>query len=96
MCVCVLRGGGGGGGRTYEHQSHHISYTRHTVTTSSTEPYSLMKIAIFLIESIAALTITVKYLIYSKLFSSYGADIKLHLKPSRGNNSVCKREMSFL
>ena len=25
--------------------------------------------------------------LYSKRFSSYGADMKLHLKPSRGNNS---------
>ena len=29
---------------------------------------------------------TVSWL-YSKWFSSYGADTKLHLKPSRGNNS---------
>ena len=34
---------------------------------------------------------------YSKRFSSYGADTKLHLKPSRGNNSESmKRELSFL
>ena len=33
---------------------------------------------------------------YSKQFSSYRADMKLHLKPSRGNNLVWKGELSFL
>ena len=54
-------GGGGGGGegssyKRYEHESSHILYTRHIVTTSSTELYSFMKIilTIFKIESIAA------------------------------------------
>ena len=48
------RGGGGGGGGVYEHKSRHILYTRHIVTTSSTEPYSLMKIflTVFKIEGI--------------------------------------------
>ena len=50
-------GGGGGGGRgygRYEHESRQILYTRHIVTTSSTEPYSFMKIilTVFKIESI--------------------------------------------
>ena len=54
-----MAGGGGGGGWRYEHQSRYILYTRHIVTTSSTEPYSLMKIflAVFKIEGIVALTI---------------------------------------
>ena len=56
-------GGGGGEGlgggdsyRRYEHENCHILYTRHIVTTSSTEPYSFMKITltVFKIESIAA------------------------------------------
>ena len=52
-------GGGGGGGERYVHNSHHILYTRHIVTTSSTEPYSLMKIFLtaFKIECIVALPI---------------------------------------
>ena len=54
-------GGGGGGERRYDHNSHHILYTRHIVMTSSssTEPYSLMKIfkTVFKIEGIVALTI---------------------------------------
>ena len=29
---------------------------------------------------------------YSKRFSSYGADTKLHLKPTRGNNSKSMKE----
>ena len=37
-------GGGGVGGGGYVHKSHHILYTIHIVTTSSTEPYSNMKI----------------------------------------------------
>ena len=43
----------------FEHKSRHILYTRHIVTTSSTEPYSLMKIfvVVFKIEGIVALTI---------------------------------------
>ena len=51
-------GGGGGGGRGYEHKSRHILF--HTQdTTSSTKPYSLMKIflTVFKIEGIVALTI---------------------------------------
>ena len=42
-----------------EHKSRHILYTRHIVTTSSTELYSLMKIflTVFKIEGIIALTI---------------------------------------
>ena len=32
------------GGRGYEYNSRHILYIRHIVTTSSTEPYSLIKI----------------------------------------------------
>ena len=49
----------GVGGRGYEHKSRHILYTRHIVTTSSTEPYSLMKIflTVFQMEGIVALTI---------------------------------------
>ena len=48
--------GGGGGGWGYEHNSCHILYTRLIVITSSTEPYSFMKIipTVFKIESIAA------------------------------------------
>ena len=51
--------GGGGGGGGYEHNSRQILYTRHIVTTSSTEPYSLMNIflAVFNIEDIVASTI---------------------------------------
>ena len=43
----------------YEHESRHILYTRHIITTTSTEPYSLMKIflTLFKIEGIVALTI---------------------------------------
>ena len=43
----------------YENISRHIFYTRHIVTTSSTEPYSLMKIfpTVIKIEGIVALTI---------------------------------------
>ena len=54
--VVVVVGGGGGGG--YEHKSRHILSTRHIVTTS-TEPYSLMKIflTVFQMEGIVALTI---------------------------------------
>ena len=49
----------GGGRGEYEHESHHVLYTRHIVTTSSTEPYGLMKIflTVFKIEGIVALTI---------------------------------------
>ena len=52
-------GRGGGSGGSYQNKSHHILYTRHIVTTSSTEPYSLMKIflAVFKIEVIVALSI---------------------------------------
>ena len=52
-------GGGVGGGGGYEHNSRQILYTRHIVTTSSTEPYSLMNIflAVFNIEDIVASTI---------------------------------------
>ena len=52
-------GGGGGGGGRYKHKSCHILYTRHIVTASSTEPYSLMKIflTVFKTEGIVALTI---------------------------------------
>ena len=48
---CGWVGGEGGG---YEHKSRHILYTRHTVTTSSTEPCSLMKIflTVFKIEAL--------------------------------------------
>ena len=54
------RGGGGeeevGSYGDMMHESHHILYTRHIVTTSSTELYSFMKIIlmVFKIESIAA------------------------------------------
>ena len=56
VCVCGGRGGG------YEHTRHHILYTRHIVTVSPTEPYSLMKIFLTVfkiekIEGIVALTI---------------------------------------
>ena len=72
VCVAGGGGGGRGGGggevvreyehkreevvREYEHKSRHIFYTRHIVTTYSTEPYSFMKIIlrVFKIESIAA------------------------------------------
>ena len=37
-------GGGGGSYGRNEHESHHILHTRHTVMSSSTEPYSFMKI----------------------------------------------------
>ena len=53
-------GGGVGEGKGgYKHKSRHILYTRHIVTTSSTEPYILMKIflTVFKIEGIVALTI---------------------------------------
>ena len=52
-------GGGGGVGGEYEHTRHHILYTRHIVTISPTELYSLMKIflTVFKIEGIVALTI---------------------------------------
>ena len=54
-----LVGGGGVGWGGYEHKSRHILYTRHIVTTSSTELYNLMKIflTVFKIEGIVALTI---------------------------------------
>ena len=62
------KNGGGGGGEENggfgvvgedEHKSRHILYTTHIVTTSSTEPYSLMKIflMVFKIEGILASTI---------------------------------------
>ena len=54
---------GGGGGGEYQYKSRHILYTRHiVVSTSSTEPYSLMKIflTVFKIEGIVALTIKEK------------------------------------
>ena len=56
MCVCV---GGGSEGGGYEHKSRHILYTRHIVTTSSTERSSLIKIflTVFKIEGAVALTI---------------------------------------
>ena len=43
----------------YEDKSRYILYTRHIVTTSSTEQYKLMKIflTVFKIEGIVALTI---------------------------------------
>ena len=43
----------------YEDKSRYILYTRHIVTTSSTERYKLMKIflTVFKIEGIVALTI---------------------------------------
>ena len=51
---------GGGGEREgnvaggYEHESHHIFYTRHIVTISSSELYRLVRIfqMVFIIESI--------------------------------------------
>ena len=55
-----MQGGGGGGWEGgCHHKSRHILYTRHTVMTSSTESYSLMKIflTIFKTEGIVALTI---------------------------------------
>ena len=55
LCVCVCWGGGGGGssyGR-YEHEGCDILYTLHIVITSSTKPFSFMKIilTVFKIES---------------------------------------------
>ena len=56
-------GGGGGGGKLkggYEHKRRHILYTRHIVTTSSTEPYSLVVnlfLMVFKIEGMVVLTI---------------------------------------
>ena len=62
----VLGGGGVGWGEgkkgrrgrygRYEHASRHIIYTQHIVMTSSTEPYSFMKIilTVFKVESTAA------------------------------------------
>ena len=40
----------------YKHESHHILYTRHIVTTSSTEMYSFTNVilVVFKIESVAA------------------------------------------
>ena len=60
--MCVSGGGGGcweEGGSYDEHKSRYILYTRHIVTTSSTELYSLTKIflTVFKIEGIVALTI---------------------------------------
>ena len=57
VCVCVC-GGGSSYGR-YEHENCDILYTLHIVITSSTKPYSFMKIilTVFKIESIAAKTI---------------------------------------
>ena len=57
--VCVWGGGGGGGGSSYgkyENESCDILYTLHIVITSSTKPFSSMKIilTVFKIESIAA------------------------------------------
>ena len=55
--------GGGGGGLSvawgYEHKSHPIFYTRHIVTASSTELYSLVKIflMVFKIEGTVALKV---------------------------------------
>ena len=39
-----VEGGGGGGEGRYKHDSQHIFYTQHIVTTSSAELYSFMKI----------------------------------------------------
>ena len=52
-------GGWGRGGQGYDYKSRYILYKRHIVMTSSTEPYSLMKIflTVFKIEVIVALTI---------------------------------------
>ena len=54
-----MGGGGGGDGDGYERKSRHILYTRHTVTTSSTELCGLMKIfqTVFKIEDNVALNI---------------------------------------
>ena len=54
-----LRGGDADVAGGYEHDSCHIFYTRHIVTTSSIELYSLMKIflMVFKIGGIVALTI---------------------------------------
>ena len=54
-CVCVGGGGGSGYGR-YENESCDILYTLHIVITSSTKPFSSMKIilTVYKIESIAA------------------------------------------
>ena len=68
MCVCGRGGGGGGGGvfRVWGREGEDMNtraaiffYTRHIGMTSSTEPYSLMKIflTVFKIEGIVALTI---------------------------------------
>ena len=56
----IWAGGGGEGGSEkggYEQKSHHILYIRHNVKTSSTQPYSLMKIflMVFKTEGIVAL-----------------------------------------
>ena len=61
MCVCVCGGGGGGGGgggrgKRYEGPYFIYKTSRHIVTTSSTQPYSLMKLflMVFKIEGIVA------------------------------------------
>ena len=55
VCVCVCVWGGG----DMNARALIFFYTRHIVTTSSTEPYSHMKIflTVFKIEGIVALTI---------------------------------------
>ena len=55
-------GGGGGGeeGGGYEQKSSHIVYTRHTVTTSYTEPYSLMKIFLTVFKTKGTVALTIK------------------------------------
>ena len=53
---CVCGGGGGSGYGRYENESCDILYTLHIVITSSTKPFSSMKIilTVYKIESIAA------------------------------------------
>ena len=56
-------GGGGwyiGGGGIYEQKSRHILNTRHIVTTSSTEPYSLMKIYLTVLKKEGLVALTIK------------------------------------
>ena len=63
-----------------EHKSHHILYTRHTVTTSSTEPYRLMKIflTVFEIEGIVALKLELSFLYATHRHDLFYVTVKYH------------------
>ena len=61
----------------FEHNSHHILYTRHIVTTSSTEQYSFMIIlrTVFKKESIGKVTQGVKKRELSFLYATHRHDL---------------------